>query len=55
VSGVLFFLKRWKKYFEIFSGGKAEVLLQALVFAWACAACKYAYTCAMAFSPFHLS
>jgi hypothetical protein len=49
VSGVLFFLKRWKKYFEILSwGGEVEALLQFLVSALACANCKCAYTCAMA-------
>jgi len=28
--------------------GKVEALLQALVCAWACVACKCAYTCEMA-------
>jgi hypothetical protein len=45
----LFFLKRWKKYFEIlFWVGEVEALLQFLVCALACANCKCAYTCAMA-------
>jgi hypothetical protein len=50
VSGVLFFLKRWKKYFEILSWvGEVEALLQFLVCALDCANCKCPYTCMMAF------
>jgi len=30
--------------------GKVEALLQALACAWACVACKCAYTCAVALS-----
>jgi hypothetical protein len=52
VSGVLFFLKRWKKYFEILSWvGEVEALLQFLVCALACANCKCAYTCGLATHP----
>jgi hypothetical protein len=46
---LFFFLKRWKKYFEIlFWVGEVEALLQFLVCALASANCKCAYTCAMA-------
>jgi hypothetical protein len=61
----LFFLKRWKKYFEIlFWVGEVEALLQFLVCALTSrkigtsrANCKCAYTCAMAFTVFisHMS
>lgn len=47
---VLIFKKKGRKSFEILLWvGKVEALLQALVCAWAFAACKCAYTCAMAF------
>jgi hypothetical protein len=44
---VLIFLKAWEKNFEILLWvEKVEALLQALVCALACGACKCAYTCA---------
>jgi len=48
--GVLFFKSVGKNFEILVCVGRVEALLQALLSALACVACKCAYTCALAIS-----